>query len=342
MEFPLSISRCPMIAIHLLAVLLLAGCDSGEKKPVPISAHTRVFTLADSHVDGYPTVLGDLKFAELVRQRTNGSIVIQIRNNAILGDEPTTLRQTQKGAIQFIRVGANLLSSINPAINALSMPYLYRNREHMFRVLDGEIGNEFLASMYQDGLLGLCWFDAGSRNFYNSRRIVRKPSDLAGMKIRIQPSGLMQDITQAMGAEPVSIAFNDVYAAIRNTIIDGAENNWPSYMSQQHYKAAPYFTEDSHQRSPEMLLVNTAVWEALADDEKKILKESALEAALFQRVAWARQEAACRQQATAEGTTITTLTDEEFNKFVDAVKPLYNAPAYSRFADIAQRIRETQ
>ncbi|MDR1946563.1 MAG: TRAP transporter substrate-binding protein [Desulfovibrio sp.] len=333
---------CGLVAALLLSFLLLGGCDEKKTEPAAAAAKVRIFTLADTHADGYPTVLGDLKFAELVKQRTNGAVVIRVRNNAELGAEPETLQQTQKGAIQFIRIGTNVLSSVNPEINALSMPYLYRDAGHMFRVLDGEIGSEFLVSMYKDGLLGLCWFDAGSRSFYNSRREIRKPSDLAGMKIRVQDSDLMLDLVRAVGAEPASVAFNDLYAALRNNVIDGAENNWPSYMTQKHSLAAPYFTEDNHQRSPEMILVSAATWEKFSEEEKKILKESAMEAARFQREEWARQEADYRRRATAGGVTVTTLTDEEFNRFVEAVKPIYQKPAYSRFSDIARRIRETQ
>ena len=306
------------------------------------AANARVFKLADNHPDGYPTVLGDQKFADLVKERTGGAIVIEVYNNGVLGDEKTAIEQTQLGDIQFIRVGSNPLASINPIMNALSMPFLYRDRDHAFKVLDGEIGEEFLTSMTDDGLLGLCWFDSGARNFYNSKREVKSPEDMKGLKIRVQETKLMMDLVKYLGGAPTPMAYNEIYSGIQNGVIEGAENNWPSYMSQSHNEVAPYFTVDGHTRAPEMILVNTDVWNGFSADEQKIIKDAALEAAIFQREEWVRQEQEYEKQAKEKGATITYLTAEEQKKFADAVAPIYEDSEYAQYKEIIDRIKAVQ
>ncbi|MDR2529903.1 MAG: TRAP transporter substrate-binding protein [Synergistaceae bacterium] len=307
-----------------------------------VAAAPRVFKLADNHPDGYPTVLGDLKFAQLVKERTKGDIVIEVYNNAVLGDEKTAIEQTQMGDIHFIRVGTNPLAAINPVMNALSMPYLYRDRDHAFKVLDGPIGDEFLNSITRDGLLGLCWFDSGSRNFYNSKREVYTPADMKGLKIRVQETPLMMDLVSSLGASPTPMAYNEIYTGVQNGVIEGAENNWPSYMTQSHNEVAPFFTVDGHTRSPEMILVNVDTWNKFTSEEQKIIKQAALEAATFQREEWVRQETDYEKQAIAKGAKIARPTPEQYQQFMDAVQPIYKQPAYAAYADIIQRVRDVK
>jgi tripartite ATP-independent transporter DctP family solute receptor len=328
-----------MLKKRLLCALLLSLMVFAASTAM---AAPRVFKLADNHPDGYPTVLGDLKFAELVKERTKGDIVIEVYNNAVLGDEKTTIEQTQMGDIHFIRVGTNPLASINPVMNALSMPYLYRDRDHTFKVLDGPIGEEFLSSITGNGLLGLCWFDAGSRNFYNSKREVHTPADMKGLKIRVQETPLMMDLVSALGASPTPMAYNEIYTGIQNGVIEGAENNWPSYMTQSHNEVAPYFTVDGHTCAPEMILVNVGVWNKFSPEEQKLIKQSALEAATFQREEWVRQESSYEKQAIEKGATVTRLTPEQYQQFMDAVQPIYKQPAYAAYADIIQRVRDVK
>jgi len=302
----------------------------------------RVLRLACNQPDGYPTVVGALAFAKYVEDHTNGAIKIEVYNNAVLGQERETIEMTQTGAIAFIRVGTNQLTSINPLMGALSMPFLYRDREHMFRVLDGSIGQEMMESLQRQNLLGLCWLDAGFRNFYNSQREIRTPADMQGMRIRVQETPLMMDMVRALGASPTPMAYGEVYTGIQNRVIDGAENNWPSYITAAHYEVARYFTVNQHMASPEMFLVNTGVWNSFSDAEKRIVLAGAQEGARVQRAEWLRQEQEYERQARASGNTITTLTPQEHQLFVDALMPMYNQPAYAQFADLIRRIRAVQ
>jgi tripartite ATP-independent transporter DctP family solute receptor len=316
-----------------------SGSSSGAGAAAP---RTRVYRLADNQPDGYPTVLGDLAFAKYVEEKTNGAIKIEVYNNSVLGDEKTTIEQTQTGDIHFIRVGLNPLSSLNPIMNALAMPFLFRDREHMFKVLDGPIGEELLGSLQQQNLLGLCWFDAGFRNFYNSKRDIHTPADMVGLRIRVQESALMMDMVRYLGASPTPMAYGEVYPGIQNGIIDGAENNWPSYITAAHFEVAKRFTVDGHMASPEMILVNTGVWNSLSDAEKKIVKDGAMEGAKVERAAWLEAEQRYEKQARDSGSVITELTPEQHKLFEDALAPLYQQPAYASYAGIIQRVRDTK
>jgi tripartite ATP-independent transporter DctP family solute receptor len=333
------------ITALVLALLLLASVIplfAGGGQQSGGATRQRVLRLADNQPDGYPTVLGDLAFARYVEEHTNGAIKIEVYNNSVLGQERETIEMTQTGAIAFIRVGINPLTSINPQMAALGMPFLYRDREHMFKVLDGPIGQEIMESLQRQNLLGLCWFDAGFRNFYNSQREIRSPADMVGLKIRVQESALMMDMVSFLGASPTPMAYGEVYTGIQNGVIDGAENNWPSYITAGHYEVAKYFTSNQHMASPEMILVNTGVWNSFSEEEKRIVRAGAAEGARVEREEWLKAEREYEAQARAAGSIITDLTPAQHQLFVDALAPLYEQPAYTGFRDLIARIRAVQ
>ena len=323
----------PAIVVFLAVICVLSGCL--QKKP-------RVLRLAEIHRDDYSTTLGAKIMADYVSEKTNGAIKIEIFSGGVLGGERETIEQTQTGDIHFVRVGINLLSALNPLMYALAMPYLFRDRGHMFNVLDGPIGQELAESLQQQNLLGLCWMDPGFRNFYNSQREIKTPSDLVGLKIRVQETPLMMDLVSMLGGQPVPMGLSEVYAGIRENVIHGAENNWPSYITTQHYKAAGFFSDTAHVASPEMILVNIAAWNSLSDEEKAVIKEGALEGARAQRALWLEHEARDEARAKTEGCTVTYLTAEERRLFIDALVPLFYQPAYEPYADLIQRIREVE
>ena len=334
------------ITALLLALLVLATVTplfaGGKAQTSGGATQTRVFRLADNQPDGYPTVLGDLAMAAYVEKASNGAMKIEVYNNSVLGDEKTTIEQTQTGAIHFIRVGLNPLSSLNPIMNALAMPFLFRDRAHMFKVLDGAIGQEVMESLTNQHLLGLCWLDAGFRNFYNSQRVVSSPADMVGLKIRVQESALMMDMVRFCGAQPTPMAYGEVYSGIQNGVVHGAENNWPSYITAAHFEVAKFFTVDGHMASPEMILINTELWNSLTDAEKKIIKDGAIEGAKVERAAWLDAEKKYEAQARAAGCTITELTPAQHQLFANALMPLYDQPAYASYKDLIQRVRNTQ
>jgi tripartite ATP-independent transporter DctP family solute receptor len=319
------------------APLFAGGQQGGGGAAAPAKAV--VWKLGDNQPDGYPTVLGDLAMAKYVEEKTKGAIKIEVYNNSVLGTEKDMIEQLQTGDIQFMRVGINPLSSLNPQVNVLGMPFLFRDREHMFKVLDGPIGEEVLGYLKNQNILGLCWLDAGFRNFYNRVREIKTPADMKGLRIRVQESNLMMNMIKYLGASPTPMAYGEVYPSIQNGVIDGAENNWPSYITAAHVEVAKYFTVDGHMASPEMILINYELWNRLTPELQKIVKDGAMEGAKVERAEWIKAEQKYEAEAKAKGTIVTVPTPEQHKLFEDALAPLYNEPDYAGFKDIVARIR---
>ena len=221
------------------------------------SASAVTLKLSEVHIDGYPTTEADKEFARLVEEKTEGRIKIEVYANASLyGEETGAIEAMQMGDLAFARVSASPVSSYVPAMNAIQMPYIYKSADHMWAVLDGEIGQNMLKEVEASGsgLGGLCWYDSGSRNFYTTTK-VETPADLKGLKIRMQNNAMMVDMTNVLGGVGVTgIGPNDIYSAITQGTIDGAENNWPTYYTKGDYEAATFFCLDGHTRVPEVLL----------------------------------------------------------------------------------------
>ncbi len=310
----------------LLAAGLLAGC-AGSSRTEEAAVPEYVFTYAENQAYDYPTAQGARRFAELVKERTNGRIVINVYNDSELGDEPSVIEQLKFGGIDFARVSIMSLADQVEILNVLQLPYLYTNSDHMWRVLDGEIGDELLAELQGTGMVGLSWYDAGARNFYNQVRPIAAPEDLAGLRIRVAQSQMMYDMVYALGAAPVTIGFDEVYSALETGTIDGAENNCPSYASKKHWEVAPYITLDAHNRIPELQLCAQSTWECLNEEDRQILQDCARESALYERTLWAEAETDARAWLKANGCLVTELTNQELTSFREAVQPLYNTYA---------------
>ncbi|MCR4822919.1 MAG: TRAP transporter substrate-binding protein [Treponema sp.] len=305
----------------LAAGLAITGCNK-EKKAAP-EAKKMVLRYAENQAQDYPTTQAAYKFAELVEQKTNGRIHIDVYHGGQLGDEKAVIEQLQFGAIDFTRVSLSPLSEFEKSLNVLQLPYLYKDAAQMWRVLEGDIGENFLKSVDKAGLIGLSWFDAGARNFYNSKKAVTKLEDLKGMKIRVQESKLMMGMVAALGASATPMAYGEVYSGLQTGVIDGAENNWPSYDSVSHYEVAKYYVNDEHTRVPEMQMVSKITWEKFSPEDQAIIKECALESAKLERELWAAKEKASEEKVKAAGSVITELEPGEKEKFQAAMAPLY-------------------
>lgn len=282
-----------------------------------------VLRYAENQPYDYPTTKAANKFAELVKERTNGEIVIEVFYDAALGDEKSVIEQMQFGAIDFTRVSLSSLAEFNKMLNILQLPYLYRDSKHMWTVLNGTIGDLFLNCVSENDLIGLSWFDAGARNFYNSVRPIRNISDLQGLNIRVQESQQMMDMVSALGANPIPMSYGDVYSGLLTGTIDGAENNWPSYESTSHYEVAKYYVVDEHTRVPEMQMISAHLWNKLSIKDKLVIKQAAKESAEYERFLWAEKEHESMEQVIKRGTVVTSLSIEEKMKFKKAMDPLY-------------------
>ena len=323
-----------IVALLIPAVLFWIRKSEKENTVTP----EFVLLYAENQTEDYPTTLGGKYFAELVYQKTGGRIRILVKSGAELGSESEVIKQLRYGGIAFSRVSLSQLAELIPEMNVLQMPYLYTGSEHMWRVLDGDIGDEFLSLTSGYGLIGLSWYDAGARNFYSTKPI-RCLEDLAGMNIRVQESAMMADMVSALGAIPSKIVYSEVYSAIEQGIVDGAENNWPSYEAMRHYNVARYYTIDEHTRVPELQLCSGAIWDKLTPEDQKILTECARESALYERQLWAEREKSSRKIAEDSGITVIELSPEEKSRFREAMSEVYSRYCGDQI-DMLQKIME--
>lgn len=332
--------RTALLVLTLLALALGAaslGCVRREtEQPQP----ELILRYADNQPADYPTTKAAEYFAQLVRQRTHGKILIRVYDNGELGDENRVLEQVQFGGIDMTRISMGTLSDFFPDVDVLCLPYLYDDADHMWRVLDGEIGDTLLASTRQAEVIGLSWYDAGARSFYTREKIACL-EDLAGLKIRVQESELMHSVVQCLGATPVEIQYGEVYSALQTGKIDGAENNWPSYESTGHFEAAPYYLLDAHTRLPEMQIISTVAWDKVTEvdeDYGTILAQCARESALYERRLWKEREVESEERVRSLGGVVTELPEKELQKFRDAVKPLYDSYP-EQYREIIEKIQ---
>ncbi|MDD3367823.1 MAG: TRAP transporter substrate-binding protein [Lachnospiraceae bacterium] len=282
-----------------------------------------VLSYAENQAEDYPTTLGAKRFAELVEARTGGRIRIVVSAQGLLGTEKDVIQQMQFGGIDFARVSLSQLAEYIPELNVLQMPYLYTGSDHMWRVLDGRIGDEFLAEIDAYDLEGLSWYDAGARNFYSATKPITCLEDVAGMRIRVQESELMADLVEALGATAVPISYENVYSALEKGTVDGAENNWPSYESTQHYEVAKYYTIDEHTRVPEVQICSQMTWSKISEADRDIIRKCAEDSALYERELWIKREENSKKVALANGVEIEELSVKEKQKFQDAMMGVY-------------------
>ncbi len=207
-------------------------------------------------------------------------VELDLQLGGVLGNEKEALEKLGFGGIQMACTSVAPLAEFSERIGVLTLPYLFRDVEHMWRVLDGEIGDELLATLQANGLVGLAWYDAGARSFYNRERPVRRLEDLKGLKIRVQKSEIMREMVEALGGSPVSLGFKEVYTNLHTGSLDGAENNVPSYRSERHFEVAKFYSYDRHSTIPDLLTMNLRVWERLSAEEQAALRRAARESSV--------------------------------------------------------------
>lgn len=322
----------------LLLVCSLAGCG---KESVETSENTPryVFRYAENQPAEHPAVKGAYRFAELVEERTAGRIQVIIYPEAELGDEAAVIEQLQYGGIDFARVSVMTMGEFIPKLNVLQLPYLYEDAEHMWRVLDGKIGEELRGEFDPFGLHALSWYDAGSRNFYTVEQPVICLEDMEGLQIRVAESDLMASMVEALGARPVKMVYSEVYSGLETGKIDGAENNWPSYESAGHSKVARYMTLDEHNRIPEVQLVSAQTWEKLSEEDREILSQCAMESAEYQRELWKEKEEEARKRCEKAGCQVTELSEREKRRFREAVDIVYEEFS-GEYEELVEQIQE--
>jgi tripartite ATP-independent transporter DctP family solute receptor len=301
----------------------------------------REFRAADTQSEDYPTVQALRYMGRLIAERTGGRHQIKVFHSRQLGEERETIEQTRVGAIDLNRTNVALIGNFVPAMNVFAMPFVFRSIEHMQKVLDGPVGREILGSFEPYGFVGLAFYDSGARSIYNGVRPVRGLADLKGLRIRVQQSELMSQMMRALGAEPVELPYGQVLTGLATRLIDGAENNWPSYVTTDHYKYAGYYTLTEHTMSPEVLVMSLKAWQSLSAEDQKIFREAALRSGQFMREKWRDLEEQSQRKAEAAGVTI--VRDIERKPFEDAMAAIYTQvqrdPAS---AALIERIRKVE
>lgn len=273
------------------------------------------------HPEDYPNSIALEGFAKEVAEKTAGRIEPQVYHNAVLGDQPDAIEQTRNGGLDFANFNMGPMGQIVPATNVLSLPFIFKDVDQMHTVMDGEIGQRFSDALAEEGLVALSWFDSGSRSFYNTKKPIETPADVAGMKFRVMNNDLYVQMVDKLGGNATPMAYSEVYQSLKTGVIDGAENNYPSYDSSNHFEVAPYYSITNHLIIPECLCVSTAAWEKLSEEDKAIVKEAAVNAAKEQRALWAEREMKSREKVEAAGSKINEVKDPQ--AFQDAMGPVY-------------------
>ncbi len=296
---------------------------------------------SDTHPEGYPTVEGVKAMAEEVKEKTNGRVCIEVFPSSQLGEEKDTIEQTQFGVIDMVRASFGSFNDIVPVTQLMSLPYLFKSVDHMHNVMDGPIGEEIGAAFEERDLVALAYYDGGSRSFYNSQKPIQSIEDLEGMKFRVMQNDVFVDMMSALGANATPMPYGEVYSSIQTGVIDGAENNFPSYDSSGHAEVAKYFTLDEHLMVPELVAMSKASWDKLSPEDQQILREAARNSATVQRELWAEQERASEEKVIEAGAEI--IRDIDKTPFIEAMAPVYEKYVTTPEAqDLVKRIQETE
>ncbi|WP_067219759.1 TRAP transporter substrate-binding protein [Stappia indica] len=306
-----------------------------------VQAADIVLRSSDTHPDGYPTVEAVKYLGELVKERSNGRIEIEVFHSAQLGQEKDTIEQTQFGVIDMNRVSLGPFNNIIEETQVPSLPYIFRSVDHMHKVMDGPIGQEILDAFSDHDLVGLVFYDAGSRSFYNRQKPVENMADLSGMKFRVMQSDLFVDMVNALGANATPMPYGEVYSSIQTGVIDGAENNWPSFESSGHFEVAGYYTLDEHLIVPEVLVMSKKSWDKLSAEDQALIRQAAKDSVPHMRKLWAEREAASEAKVREAGVKIVNNIDK--TPFIEAMKPVYEKYVTSdKLKDVVARIQATE
>ncbi|MGA8889467.1 MAG: TRAP transporter substrate-binding protein [Pseudolabrys sp.] len=302
-----------------------------------------VLKASDVHPAGYPTVVAVENLGKKLDAATNGRISVQMYPSMQLGGEKEAVEQAQVGAIAFARVSVGALGPVIDDLNVFNLPYVFRNTTHMQHVIDGPIGQELLEKVTNSGkgLIGLCWMDAGARNFYNTKKPIKTMADLKGMKVRVMGNPMFVDMANSMGGNGVAMGYDQVFSALQTGVVDGAENNPPSFVFDNHYQVAKFYTVDEHLIVPEMLVFSKKAFDAMSKEDQALLMKFSKEAQQEERKLWEVYEQQAMDKAKAAGIQIIQVSDADKKAFQDAVKPVWDkyGPKYEAMVKRIQEVK---
>ncbi len=332
-------NRRHVVGFGLAGAIAALACGASTSA---LAQSKMVLKASDVHPEGYPTVAAVESMGKKLEKATNGRISVQMYASMQLGGEKEAIEQAQVGAIQLARVSVGALGPVIPDLNVFNLPFLFRNTAHMQKVIDGEIGKELLDAVTNNpkaGLIGLCWMDAGARNLYDTKKPIHSIADLKGMKVRVMGNPMFVDMMNSLGGNGVAMGYDQVFNALQTGVVDGAENNPPSFVFDNHYQVAKYYTLTEHLIVPEMLVMSKKAWDALSKDDQALVTKFAREAQMEERTLWNKYEKDAMDKAKSAGIQVIEVSDKK--AFQDAVKPVWDKYG-PKFADMIKRIQAVQ
>ncbi len=276
---------------------------------------------------------------EELESLSGGTVTMDIYPSSVLGSEVECLEQLQSGSLAMTKTSAASIENFVPEMSIFGLPYLFRDEAHYWNVLNSDLGRSLLQKGNDQFLKGLCYYDSGSRNFYTINRPILKPDDLKGLKIRVMNSRTAMDMVECLGAAPTPIAWGELYSALAQGTVDGAENNPPSFTSNKHYEVCKHFSLDAHTRIPDLLLISTLAWDKLSPQVQAWVQEAADKSSEFQRQLWQEKTIESLEQAKAEGVTIHEVDQSLFSA---KVQPMYEALENETLIELVKQIREVE
>jgi tripartite ATP-independent transporter DctP family solute receptor len=311
-------------------IAVLAGGGDGARKQM-------VLKLGHALDTGHPVHVALENMAARLEELSGGTVSVDIYPSAVLGGEVECLEQVQNGSLDMTKVSAAVMENFVPEMSVFGLPYLFRDGEHYWRVLDGPLGAALLEKGEPKLLRGLCYYDSGSRNFYTRSKPIRTPDDLEGLKIRVMNSATAIAMVKAMGGAPTPIAWGELYSALAQGTVDGAENNPPSFTTNKHFEVCKHFTLDGHTRIPDVVLIGTKTWDRLSPQIREWIQQAADDSSKFQRQLWRQETLRSLEIAQAEGVTI---YDVDLAPFVAKVAPMLEEVENPAVRSLVLQIRE--
>jgi tripartite ATP-independent transporter DctP family solute receptor len=328
----ISVPAFKRILFFIIPVIFLFSCADGD--------HVTVLKLAHGLDPSHSVHQGMVYMAEKVYEKSDGHMRIDIYPSGQLGSERENVEMLQIGSLAITKVSAAIMESFAPSYRVFGLPYIFTSREHAQRVFDSEIGREILVDGEAFWLRGLTFYDAGSRSFYTKDRPITHPSELRGLKIRVMPSPSAVNMIRTFGGSPTPISWGELYTALQGGVVDGAENNPPSFYLSHHYEVCKYYSINEHSTIPDVLLISTKIWNTLTPQEQQWLEEAARESAVHQRELWMESEIHALKMVEEAGVQI-IYPDKA--PFIELVQPLYDAyRSDTRLYGIIEKIREMQ
>lgn len=339
-----------VLGLVLALIFVLTACGNGDNKdnPATSSSDTQssingksseeqeviTFRLAENQPADNPISKAMEMFADLVSKKTDGSVKIDVYLDGQLGSETETIDQVEAGTLDIARVNTSSLSDTIPDCSVFSLPYIFKNQEHKYKVLDGEIGDKIFSEFSNKNMIGLRFWEAGSRNFYSTEKPIHSVADIKGMKIRVQPNDVAIKMVEALGGAATPMDYGEVYQGLQTGVIQAAENDFVSYATSGHFEVAKYMCLDGHMAPPAVVIMSADSWNKLNDDQKKAIKEAADESCEWQRKAMNDFQLESRKKVEEAGCQINEVNVEEFAKAVQ--------PVYDKYPDLKELIEEIQ